>query len=404
MFLVGYWTCGSIHWQEHTLCLHFNLMMRIVKSPPSLSSAMYTFWSHSALSPLQPASIIETGQLQVYFDVPPARQWSYSDPWEAQTESVLNCYVSWERIASEVLHGLPGQDDCAWEDCISSAGVMAVAERNLTVDGFETQFGTNHVGHHLLFQLLKPALLAASTPEFNSRVVSLSSLGEHFSPCVVLAANLVRASFWQTLNYCLGHVVTCRFRLGSISSQSMTQIRYMSCPSRSRCCLHHLALSMYIGWWRCPVNVLVAMHTCQCQGTWIIPDTSSTQVHKTPQEKGWVDSVAVLFGFITYKLLTVLGKLSQGFSGLKTYWTWVLLFTGRFIDLWPPWTAVQVIAPRQFCLMTWTTRRHLTTSGKRMASQRLQTFIWQTRLSADMAVKVRAKSNAAFECICKQGP
>ena len=43
-----------------------------------------------------------------------------------------------------------------------------------TEDGFETQFGTNHVGHFLLFQLLKPALLASSTPSFNSRVVSPS--------------------------------------------------------------------------------------------------------------------------------------------------------------------------------------------------------------------------------------
>ena len=44
-----------------------------------------------------------------------------------------------------------------------------------TKDGFETQFDTNHLGHFLLFQLLKPALLSATTPEFNSRVVSVSS-------------------------------------------------------------------------------------------------------------------------------------------------------------------------------------------------------------------------------------
>jgi NAD(P)-dependent dehydrogenase (short-subunit alcohol dehydrogenase family) len=46
-----------------------------------------------------------------------------------------------------------------------------------TIDGFETQFGTCHIGHFLLFQLLKPTLLKSSTPEFNSRVVSVSSIG-----------------------------------------------------------------------------------------------------------------------------------------------------------------------------------------------------------------------------------
>ncbi|KAH7144275.1 hypothetical protein B0J13DRAFT_444579 [Dactylonectria estremocensis] len=57
---------------------------------------------------------------------------------------------------------------------IGNAGVMACPEGR-TVDGFETQFGTNHLGHFLLFHLLKDTLLASSTPEWNSRVVLLSS-------------------------------------------------------------------------------------------------------------------------------------------------------------------------------------------------------------------------------------
>ncbi|WYZ36655.1 hypothetical protein EsH8_II_000161 [Colletotrichum jinshuiense] len=59
---------------------------------------------------------------------------------------------------------------------VNNAGVMA-CPKGKTADGFETQFGTNHVGHFLLFQLLKPTLLASSTAEFNSRVVSVSSSG-----------------------------------------------------------------------------------------------------------------------------------------------------------------------------------------------------------------------------------
>lgn len=53
---------------------------------------------------------------------------------------------------------------------INNAGVMAVAEGR-TADGFETQFGTNHLGHFALTGLLLPTLLA--TP--GARVVTLSS-------------------------------------------------------------------------------------------------------------------------------------------------------------------------------------------------------------------------------------
>lgn len=63
---------------------------------------------------------------------------------------------------------------------LTNAGVMASPEGQ-TQDGFETQFGTNHLGHFLLFQLLKPTLLASSTSDFNSRVVSLSSSGHRMS-------------------------------------------------------------------------------------------------------------------------------------------------------------------------------------------------------------------------------
>ncbi|KAH7153605.1 short-chain dehydrogenase [Dactylonectria macrodidyma] len=58
---------------------------------------------------------------------------------------------------------------------INNAGVMACPQ-GTTNDGFETQFGSNHLGHFLLFQLLGPTLLASSTPGFHSRVVSVSSV------------------------------------------------------------------------------------------------------------------------------------------------------------------------------------------------------------------------------------
>jgi len=55
---------------------------------------------------------------------------------------------------------------------INNAGVMALPKRELTVDGFERQFGTNHLGHFALTGLLLPALLAAEAP----RVVTVASL------------------------------------------------------------------------------------------------------------------------------------------------------------------------------------------------------------------------------------
>ncbi|KAF4990260.1 hypothetical protein FGRMN_8568 [Fusarium graminum] len=58
---------------------------------------------------------------------------------------------------------------------IANAGVMAVPELRITADGFEEQFATNHLSHFLLFELLKPALLKGSTPEFQSRVVVVSA-------------------------------------------------------------------------------------------------------------------------------------------------------------------------------------------------------------------------------------
>lgn len=62
---------------------------------------------------------------------------------------------------------------------VCNAGIMLVPTREMSVDGFESQFATNYLGHFLLFWLLKDAMLEASTPEFNSRLVHVASAGHH---------------------------------------------------------------------------------------------------------------------------------------------------------------------------------------------------------------------------------
>lgn len=57
---------------------------------------------------------------------------------------------------------------------VNNAGI-ALTDEGRTKDGFEQQFGVNHLAHFYLFQLLKPMLLNSTTPSFNSRVISVAS-------------------------------------------------------------------------------------------------------------------------------------------------------------------------------------------------------------------------------------
>jgi NAD(P)-dependent dehydrogenase (short-subunit alcohol dehydrogenase family) len=59
---------------------------------------------------------------------------------------------------------------------INNAGVM-MTPKSATKDGFELQFGTNHLGHFALTNLLLDRVLAAP----GSRVVTVSSVGHRFA-------------------------------------------------------------------------------------------------------------------------------------------------------------------------------------------------------------------------------
>jgi NAD(P)-dependent dehydrogenase (short-subunit alcohol dehydrogenase family) len=62
---------------------------------------------------------------------------------------------------------------------VNNAGVMGIPERK-TADGYEMQFGTNHLGHWTLTALLMPALLKADEP----RVVTVTSTAHHMGRAV----------------------------------------------------------------------------------------------------------------------------------------------------------------------------------------------------------------------------
>ena len=60
---------------------------------------------------------------------------------------------------------------------INNAGVMACPQSE-TTDGFEMQFGTNHLGHFTLTSGLLPLVEKGENP----RIINLSSRGHHISP------------------------------------------------------------------------------------------------------------------------------------------------------------------------------------------------------------------------------
>lgn len=65
---------------------------------------------------------------------------------------------------------------------MNNAGIMAQPPA-LTKDGYEIQFGTNHVGHHLLTKRLLPVMQkTAAEADADVRIINLTSEGHRFAP------------------------------------------------------------------------------------------------------------------------------------------------------------------------------------------------------------------------------
>lgn len=65
---------------------------------------------------------------------------------------------------------------------INNAGIMATPAK-VTEEGFESQFGTNHMGHSLLTKQLLPTLLSTAKEDgADVRIVNLTSEGHNLAP------------------------------------------------------------------------------------------------------------------------------------------------------------------------------------------------------------------------------
>ena len=92
---------------------------------------------------------------------------------------------------------------------VNNAGVMACPQAK-TADGFELQFGSNHLGHFLATCLLAPALRKGAP----SRVVSVSSRGHHLSPVVFDDIQFERRPYDKWLAYGQAKTANVLFAVG----------------------------------------------------------------------------------------------------------------------------------------------------------------------------------------------
>ena len=92
---------------------------------------------------------------------------------------------------------------------INNAGVMGCPYAT-TVDGFEMQFGTNHLGHFLLSVLLTPALISGAP----ARVVALSSRGHRLSDVSLDDPGFARTEYDPWVSYGRSKTANVLFAVG----------------------------------------------------------------------------------------------------------------------------------------------------------------------------------------------
>ena len=111
------------------------------------------------------------------------------------TPATLVCDVTDEATVQELFRG--AVDELGRIDVLmNNAGVMACPFGH-TADGFEMQFGTNHLGHFELTRLLTPAVVAGDAP----RIVNLSSAAHGIADVDLDDPNFERTEYNEWVAY-----------------------------------------------------------------------------------------------------------------------------------------------------------------------------------------------------------
>jgi NAD(P)-dependent dehydrogenase (short-subunit alcohol dehydrogenase family) len=92
---------------------------------------------------------------------------------------------------------------------LNNAGVMA-CPFGKTADGFETQFGTNHLGHFVLTKHLMPLIEAGD----DKRIVNLSSRGHHMAPVSLDDPNFENRDYNEWASYGQAKTANVLFTVG----------------------------------------------------------------------------------------------------------------------------------------------------------------------------------------------
>lgn len=92
---------------------------------------------------------------------------------------------------------------------INNAGVMACPQAQ-TSDGFEMQFGTNHLGHFALAKQLMPLVEKGD----DKRIVNLSSRGHHFAPVDLEDPNFENREYEKWASYGQAKTANILFSVG----------------------------------------------------------------------------------------------------------------------------------------------------------------------------------------------